>query len=558
MTRQHADPIGRRARRRHDGRADCRALRQRRRSGRCCSTSPRDAARDGLKRARALKPDPFFTPDAARADHAPAASTTTSPDSPTVDWIIEAVVEQLDVKQALLERVDARPARRHDRQLEHVRHSDRGARRGPQRRLPAALARHAFLQPAALSAPARSHSDAGHRSGRRRSRVARSPIIASARASSSRRTRRTSSPTTSALYGVDADAAARSSRGEYTIEEIDAITGPAIGRPKSATFRTMDIAGHRRARPRRAKPGRAAAGRRTRDAFALPPLVEALIERGWIGEKAGQGFYKRKEPRRSEILTLDPATHDLPRRSSRRGCRRSTPRAAIDDAGERIRTLFLGERQGRRSSCAHARADAASTPRASRPTSRTRSTMSIARCGGASAGSSDRSRSGTPSASARCSTRRGRRRLPPLVAERSRRAQPLPRRRAAAGRRRTCRSCESAKDRSAVVRQNAGASLVDLGDGVLARRVPLEDERDRRRHDPDAARRREGSRRELRGARRRQRRAELLGRRQPDAAAARSAGRQLGRDRPDGPRVPGRHAWRCATPTCRWSSRRPA
>ena len=89
---------------------------------------------------------------------------------------------------------------------------------------------------------------------------------------------------------------------------------------------------------------------------------------------------------------------------------------------------------------------------------------------------------------------------------------------------------------------NAGASLVDLGDGVLARRVPLEDERDRRRHDPDAARRRQGGRGELRGARRRQRRAELLRRREPDAAAARSAGRQLGRDRPDGPRVPGRDA----------------
>ena len=70
-------------------------------------------------------------------------------------------------------------------------------------------------------------------------------------------------------------------------------------------------------------------------------------------------------------------------------------------------------------------------------------------------------------------------------------------------------------------------------------RVPLEDERHRRRHHPDAARRREGSGRELRRARGRQRCAELLRRRQPDAAAARSAGRQLGRDRPDDPRVPG-------------------
>ena len=45
-----------------------------------------------------------------------------------------------------------------------------------------------------------------------------------------------------ALYGVACMLQALAA-GEYTIEEIDAITGPAIGRPKSATFRTMDIAG---------------------------------------------------------------------------------------------------------------------------------------------------------------------------------------------------------------------------------------------------------------------------------------------------------------------------
>src|SRR5262245_818996 len=66
----------------------------------------RDVARDGLKRVRALKPDPFFTPAAADlieiggfdADLARLSS---------VDWIVEAIVEQIDVKRALLERVDA-------------------------------------------------------------------------------------------------------------------------------------------------------------------------------------------------------------------------------------------------------------------------------------------------------------------------------------------------------------------------------------------------------------------------------------------------------------------
>ena len=81
--------------------------------------------------------------------------------------------------------------------------------------------------------------------------------------------------------------------GDFTIEEIDAITGPAIGRPKSATFRTMDIAGidvlAHVARNLAERLDDVAA----REMFALPPLVEQLVARGAIGEKAGQGFYKR-------------------------------------------------------------------------------------------------------------------------------------------------------------------------------------------------------------------------------------------------------------------------
>src|SRR5262252_5328215 len=65
-----------------------------------------DVAREGLKRARSLKPDPFFTAESASrittggfdADMAALAS---------VDWIMEAVVEQLEIKRALLERIDA-------------------------------------------------------------------------------------------------------------------------------------------------------------------------------------------------------------------------------------------------------------------------------------------------------------------------------------------------------------------------------------------------------------------------------------------------------------------
>src|SRR5258705_4721323 len=64
-----------------------------------------DAARDGLKRARSLKPDPFFTPDTwklvATGGFDELARIKES------DWIIEAIVEQLDIKRSLLEKVDA-------------------------------------------------------------------------------------------------------------------------------------------------------------------------------------------------------------------------------------------------------------------------------------------------------------------------------------------------------------------------------------------------------------------------------------------------------------------
>ena len=87
--------------------------------------------------------------------------------------------------------------------------------------------------------------------------------------------------------------------GGYTVEEIDAMTGPALGRPKSATFRTADIAGLDVLGHVARNLAERLADEDERIAFRLPPLIETLIERGWIGEKAGQGFYKRSRARTS-------------------------------------------------------------------------------------------------------------------------------------------------------------------------------------------------------------------------------------------------------------------
>src|SRR5262249_14740289 len=132
--------------------------------------------------------------------------------------------------------------------------------------------------------------------------------------------------------------------GKYTIEEVDAITGPAIGRPKSATFRTLDLAGidilaHVIANLHERLPNEEA-----RREFVLPHFVEKMIECKLVGEKVGQGFYKRVKAQdgSSEILTLDPATLEYrPRRPARFPSLEAV--SGITDVSERVQTLFNGK-----------------------------------------------------------------------------------------------------------------------------------------------------------------------------------------------------------------------
>ena len=101
-----------------------------------------------------------------------------------------------------------------------------------------------------------------------------------------------------------------------TIEEIDKLTGPVIGRPKSATFRTVDVVGldtlvhvanglHEHC----AKDER-------REVFKLPDFIATMMEKQWLGSKSGQGFYKKSKNSdgSSEILTLDLDTMDYRKR----------------------------------------------------------------------------------------------------------------------------------------------------------------------------------------------------------------------------------------------------
>lgn len=82
-----------------------------------------------------------------------------------------------------------------------------------------------------------------------------------------------------------------------SIDEVDALTGPLIGRPKSATFRTADISGLDVL-----VDVSAGLSATTGEDFSLPPWVHDLVRQGRLGAKTGAGFYRKDG---SQILTLD-------------------------------------------------------------------------------------------------------------------------------------------------------------------------------------------------------------------------------------------------------------
>ncbi len=293
----------------------------------------------GLKHAAGLRPDPFFTKD-VRARIRLGGFDTDLPAIGECDWVVEAIVERLDAKQALLERVEA--CRRNDAVVSSntsgIPIGTIAEGRGPEFRR-RWLGTHFFNPPRYLRlvevipTPDTDPAAVAAVSSFVNGQLGRGVVVA--------RDAPGFIGNRIGLHGV-ASALAQLADGGYTIEEIDAITGPAIGRPKSATFRTMDIAGvdilaHVAAdlTARLDRPDE-------RRAFELPPLVADLVERGWMGEKAGQGFYRKERGAGgSAILTLDPATMAYrPRQPAKLGALEAA--RAIEDAGERIRTLFLG------------------------------------------------------------------------------------------------------------------------------------------------------------------------------------------------------------------------
>jgi 3-hydroxyacyl-CoA dehydrogenase len=127
---------------------------------------------------------------------------------------------------------------------------------------------------------------------------------------------------------------------EMTVEEVDACTGPAVGWPKSATFRTADLVGLDVLVNVVRNIYENAPDDESREHYRIPPLIEEMTKRGWLGEKTGRGFYQRvKKAGESEILTLDWKTMDYRARQKARFGSMDMARS-IDDTGERLRALL--------------------------------------------------------------------------------------------------------------------------------------------------------------------------------------------------------------------------
>ena len=295
-----------------------------------------DAARQGLDRAKALKPDPFFTPDTLALVRTGGFDEDLAAIA-RCDWIIEAIVERLDVKQSLFARVESH--RRADAVVSSntsgipIAALSAGRSESFRRHF---LGTHFFnpprylrlleVIPTADTDPAivqflTAYADR---------RLGKGVVVCEGHAKLHREPSRP--------VRLDADLP-RAGRRDTRSRKSTRSRGPPSG-VRKAHLPHDGHRGHRRARARFTKPGRAPRVARDRAVFEVPALVAAMVERGWIGQRRARGFYKKAPD--GQILTLDPASMEY---RPKQAVKLSSLDAArsIDDVGERIRTLLKGE-----------------------------------------------------------------------------------------------------------------------------------------------------------------------------------------------------------------------
>lgn len=134
-----------------------------------------------------------------------------------------------------------------------------------------------------------------------------------------------------------------------SVEEVDALTGPAIGHASSATFRTADLVGLDTFQKVVGNVLTGCPDDERRDLMQGPAWVDKMVEKGWIGDKSGSGFFKatkeRDEKGKRVILGIDPETIEYrapikPRFECTGAVR------GVDSLTEKLKIMHLGDDKG--------------------------------------------------------------------------------------------------------------------------------------------------------------------------------------------------------------------
>ncbi|MGD6794484.1 3-hydroxyacyl-CoA dehydrogenase/enoyl-CoA hydratase family protein [Metabacillus indicus] len=130
--------------------------------------------------------------------------------------------------------------------------------------------------------------------------------------------------------------------GGYSVGEVDSVTGPLIGRPKSATFRTLDVVGldtfaHV------AKNVYDQVEGEEKDVFDIPEFMKKMLENGWLGSKSGQGFFKKEG---KEILELNPETLEYQERKKLKAQSIEAAKQIKGSAAKMKALIYSGDRAG--------------------------------------------------------------------------------------------------------------------------------------------------------------------------------------------------------------------
>ncbi len=125
-------------------------------------------------------------------------------------------------------------------------------------------------------------------------------------------------------------------------DEIDALTGPVIGRPKSATFRTADVVGI----DTLVKVAQGVAANcpddEAKEIFTIPTWLQKMVDNNWLGDKSKQGFFKMdKSQGKKEILTLNLQTFEYAAKTKPKFATLDTAKP-IDDLKTRLKMLAAG------------------------------------------------------------------------------------------------------------------------------------------------------------------------------------------------------------------------